>query len=71
MIKPERFDITIRVFVCFCSFDGTRRRKIPRQKQEQARLAHKVKKEFKSAAREIKKDSEFLGRQQLREQMQA
>ncbi|CAG7729154.1 unnamed protein product [Allacma fusca] len=50
-------------------FDGTRKRRLPRQKQEEARLAHKVKKEFKSAVREIKKDNAFLARQQLRDQM--
>lgn len=54
----------------FYSFDGNKRRK-HKQKgmtQEEARLNHKVKKEMKSATREILKDNAFLAKQQLKEQ---
>ncbi|CAL8070337.1 unnamed protein product [Orchesella dallaii] len=52
------------------NFDGNRKRKLKRkgQTQEEARLSHKVKKEMKSAAREIIKDNAFLAKQQMKEQ---
>ncbi|ODM91143.1 Nucleolar protein 14, partial [Orchesella cincta] len=52
------------------NFDGSRKRKLKRkgQTQEEARLSHKVKKEMKSAVREIIKDNAFLAKQQMKEQ---
>ncbi len=54
----------------FCSFDGNKKRKQKRKglSQEESRLSHKVKKEMKSAVREILKDNAFLAKQQLKEQ---
>jgi len=46
-----------------------RRKKASKGKQELSRLNHKVKQEHKSAVREIKKDTSFLAKQQLKEQM--
>ena len=47
-------------------FDGRKKRKGTREQLERQRLQHKVKKEFKGALREIRKDSQFLARQHIK-----
>ena len=54
----------------FCSFDGRKKKNVSRVRQERARLAHKVKKETKSAVRELKQDNAFLARTQQKHEMQ-
>ncbi|XP_076458056.1 nucleolar protein 14-like [Babylonia areolata] len=48
-------------------FDGRKKRKGTREQLERQRLKHKVKKEFKGALREIRKDTQFLANQKLEE----
>jgi len=43
---------------------------VSRVRQERGRLAHKVKKETKSAIRELKQDNAFLARTQQKHEMQ-
>lgn len=67
-VNKKIYDILCLVFSF--SFDGNRKRKQKRKglSQEESRLSHKVKKEMKSAVREILKDNAFLAKQQLKEQ---
>ncbi|KAL8593217.1 hypothetical protein ACOMHN_009872 [Nucella lapillus] len=46
-------------------FDGRKKRKGTREQLERERLKHRVKKEFKGALREVRKDSHFLANQKL------
>ncbi|KAK7493223.1 hypothetical protein BaRGS_00015560 [Batillaria attramentaria] len=51
-------------------FDGKKKRKGSRELLEKQRLQHKVKREFKGALREIRKDSCFLAKQQLQDTLE-
>ncbi|XP_025095317.1 nucleolar protein 14-like isoform X2 [Pomacea canaliculata] len=51
-------------------FDGKKKRKGNREFQEKQRLQHKLKREYKGALREIRKDSRFLAKQQLKETLE-
>jgi nucleolar protein 14 len=58
------------MFNYYCSFDGRKRQNVSRVRQERARLSHKVKKETKSAIRELKQDNAFLARTQQKHELQ-
>lgn len=50
--------------------DFTKKQGSSREERERKRLIHKHKREFKGAVREIRKDSQFLARQQISEVME-
>jgi nucleolar protein 14 len=52
------------------SFEGKRRKYQSKEKAEREKLVHKLKKETKGALREIRRDTAFLGRFKVKEQIQ-
>lgn len=52
------------------NFDGRRKRKGSKELAEQQRLMHKLKQETKGALKELRKDSQFLATERLKEQKQ-
>jgi hypothetical protein len=62
--------MTYSVFCLSFSFDG--RKKLPGTKaaREKAALKIKTKREFKGAVREIRKDTQFIARQKLVDQIE-
>ena len=56
-------------FIWFRSFEGRKKRVGSKEKQEQDKLQHKIKREMKGAIREIRKDNAFIAREKLKEQI--
>lgn len=58
------------MFFFLYSFDGRRRWKGSKESLENKILLHKYKREMKGAIREIRRDNQFLAKQQLEEQLE-
>jgi len=56
-----RFGMTTR-------FDGKKNDRLPKEYNDRLRLRHKYKREHKSAIREIRRDNQFIGREELSQQ---
>ena len=57
-------------FSILYSFEGRKKRVGSKEKLEQDKLQHKIKREMKGAIREIRKDNAFLSRQKIKEQIE-
>jgi len=57
--------------MCLSSFDGRKKRTGgSKESLEKQRLLHKYKREMKGSIREIRKDTQFIARQKLDDQIQ-
>ena len=57
------------IFIMHFRFEGRKKRVGSKEKQEQDKLQHKLKREMKGAIREIRKDNAFIAREKLKEQI--
>lgn len=58
-------------FTMFSRFEDRKKKKAAsKEENEMGKMKHKYKKELKGAIREIRKDTQFLARQQLSDQME-
>lgn len=53
----------------FCSRDGKRHKPMSKEKAEREKLIHKLKKETKSAIREVRRDTAFISKVKIKQQI--
>lgn len=54
----------------YCSIEGAKKRHGSKEKLEHQKLLHNLKRERKAVKREIEKDTAYLARQKLKEQLE-
>lgn len=60
-----------KILVLLFRFEDRKKKKTAsKEENEKGKMKHKYKKELKGAIREIRKDTQFLAREQLNEQME-
>ncbi|XP_067619360.1 nucleolar protein 14 homolog [Eurosta solidaginis] len=52
-------------------YDDKRRPRLPKEKEERAKLVHKIRRETKGAIREIRRDTEFIQKMRIQQKIQS
>ncbi|XP_055850814.1 nucleolar protein 14 homolog [Episyrphus balteatus] len=73
LVPPEKKPKALRLFEPRIEtvYDDKRRPKISKAKEEKVKLIHKIRRETKGAVREIRRDTEFLQKIRIKQQIQS
>lgn len=57
------------IFIIICRYEGRKHPRMPKEQVQISKLRNKIKKETKSAVREIRRDNAFLSKVKIKEQI--